>query len=96
MNEIMLYVGSAVAIVLFILTIYLFISLKIVEILRYFVKTKGKKLAQKRPVKAPPRVRTKTDNILDDKTELLSAAENFATALIDADNTELLPSLYEE
>jgi len=34
--------------------------------------------------------------LTEQKTEILDVAQNYATALLDADNTELLPELFEE
>lgn len=108
MNEIMLYGGLLLAIVCFLLAVFLFFFHKISSVIKYFYNINSKKVFKNsHGYKAPKQKAVKSKhenkklqinniNETEQKTELLDVAQNYATALLDADSTELLPELNDE
>lgn len=104
MNEIMYYVGLVVGVSCFLLSIFLFFYHRIPSVIRYFLKMGNKKLSKKALKKQA--VIMKQSKEMEESTELLSrtqktdfleVAQNYATALLDADSTTIvLPNLDEE
>lgn len=105
MNNILFYGGFALAIVFFLITVFLFFYQKIPSVIRYFHNIRNKKVFKNsRGYKVPKQKSLKNkaesikaqpvkQEIQDERTQLLDVAQNYATALLDADCTELLPEL---
>lgn len=104
MNNILFYGGLTLGIVFLLLSIFLFFFQKIPAVIRYFRNINSKKIFKNNHTykvsqqktskhkKATISV-TRQQNNDDQKTELLDIAQNYATALLDADSTEILPDL---
>lgn len=104
MNEIMFYVGLVLAWTFFLLAIFLFFYYKVPSVIKYFLKMGNKKLSQKELrrealiMKQSANLNGSTELLSrTDKTGLIEVAQNYATALLDADSTTMiLPNLDEE
>lgn len=96
MSEVFFYGGIVLAIVFFILTVFFFFRFKIPRVIRYFLRRENKKISSQKgggshvssPIKRRRPVMEQSNS-----TEVLDIAQNYATALLDADRTELLPEL---
>jgi len=93
MYEMIFYIGIVLAFSFFVLAVFLFFKYKIPIVIQYFLRMSTKKL---------PKIAGKSDKAIDkrekvvnEQTELLDVAQNYATALLDADNTEILPYIDE-
>lgn len=108
MNQILFYGGLALAVICFLLTVFLFFFQKIPSVIRYFRNVNSKKVfktsySYKVPKQKPVKINNinkkqivDKQNIYDQRTEILDVAQNYATALLDADSTELLPELNDD
>lgn len=104
MNEIMYYAGLVLAASCFLLSIFLFFYHKIPSVIRYFLKMGNKKLSKKELkreaiiMRQSSQMNSSTELLSrTEKTEFLEVAQNYATALLDADSTTMiLPNLDEE
>ena len=107
MNQILFYGGLALAIICFILTVFLFFFQKIPSVVKYFRNVNSKKVfknsksykAQKHKtikVKETKKSDAYKANEYEQRTEILDVVQNYATALLDADSTELLPELNDD
>lgn len=103
MSEVMFYCGSVFSIFLFIVSVLYFFKAHIIEAFRYYFKIqKGAKRDNKikmrktNSVSSADVTRNKDimegeTNLLENETDIISAAENYATTLLDAESsTELL------
>ena len=102
MNEILFYAGLVFAAMFFILAVVLLFSQNIPAVIRYFLKMRNRKIKystmNENRVVYKSSGGTGEDNstqtlVESEKTELLDVAQNYATALLDADSTTLLPDL---
>lgn len=104
MYETFLYAGLVLAIGFFITAFILFFKNKIPTVIKYFMHVAVKR--SYRPsmttyITAPKTPREKEDTTQtldtgDEKTEVLGVARQYATALLEADSTTILPSLDKE
>ena len=104
MNEILLYGGLVFAIALFLLSSVLFFTQDMAGVIKYYMKIKGKGISSRR--NEPPAIKDSGDfaehfdpdgtqllNGKDDE-QLLRDAQEFATALLEAeDSTQFLPHI---
>ena len=96
MNEAFFYIGIVLAVVSFIVSIILFFTENILEVIRYY-----RKVGSIKPIKAakagrpsiteaqaPAQVAEGRDTVLleNNETELLDIAQNYATVLLDAES----------
>lgn len=109
MNEMLFYVGLVCSILFFLLSGVFFIYYKIPKVIMYFLKMRGKRnirVSTSKKVEINHNVDLKEGWIAvrtearieardEEKTELLQAVHTYATALLEADNTVLLPCLKE-
>ncbi len=104
MNEILFYAGLVFAALLFILSVILLFSQNIPGVIRYFLRMRKRKINYKfasenrviYKTSGGTGTDTSTQTLTEsEKTELLDIAQNYATALLDADSTTLLPELSE-
>lgn len=108
MNNVLMYGGLALAVVFFLITVFLFFYQKIPSVIKYFYNIRNKKVFKnshgyKVPKQKPSKKKVEStkaaqpvkQEIQDERTQLLDIAQNYATALLDADSTELLPELDE-
>lgn len=105
MYQILYYSGFVLMIGGFITAAFLLFKNRIPSVIRYFIRMSGKKMP-KRPASeykaaavkmaAPPSESTELLDADGEPTVLLDAAHQYATALLDADSTTLLPELVEE
>lgn len=100
MYEVMYYVGLVLSISFFLLSVFLFFYHKVPSVVRYFIKMGNKRVVNPDKARNSSDNQTDSDNsteLLDDEsTSLLDVAKNYATALLDADSTTLLPELVAE
>lgn len=104
MNEIFFYAGLVLAGSFFILSVVLFFSQRIPAVIRYFFRMSKKKIkysaVNENRVIYKSSGKTGQEDVTQllvepEKTELLEVAQNYATALLDADSTTLLPEIDE-
>ena len=93
MYEMIFYIGIVLAISFFMLAVFLYFKNNIPIVIQYFLRMSNKKLP-KSTVKADKYI-DKKEKVVNEQTELLDVAQNYATALLDADNTEILPYIDE-
>lgn len=106
MNKILFYAGLVLGILLFLLAVYIFFHQNIPSVIRYFMRMGNKRL--KTTDAAAINKIVFTGNTLHDHvsnefttpldqeehSEIISAVHNYATALLDADDsTTILPDL---
>lgn len=107
MNQILFFSGIVFAGFFLLLSIFLFFYQKVPAVIRYFLKMGNKKVTARGAGSVVPAGKTsaksKKDNLQRKKTsqagsstELLDIAQNYATALLDADSTTLLPDLNDQ
>ena len=103
-NEILFYAGIVFAGFFLLLSFFLFFYQKVPSVIRYFMKMGNKRVSSQgfKIVNAPGNThkhsktdisRGKNNSNESGSTELLDIAQNYATALLDADSTTLLPYL---
>ena len=103
MNQILFYGGLVLAIIFFLLTVFLFFFQRIPIVIKYFNNIKSKKVFKNSrgnykvmPNKSIQKsIEVGGKDEIEQKTELLDIAQNYATALLDADSTVLLPEIDE-
>lgn len=102
LNKILFYGGIVLAILFFILSIVVFFTQGIPTVIRYYLRKNNKKV-----IKFP---QNKGDDVYKnlskefkskeidklEETELLSVAQNYATALLEADNSTYILDLDDE
>lgn len=104
MNEILFYAGIVFAGFFLLLSFFLFFYQKVPSVIRYFMKMGNKRVSSQgfKMVNAPVNAHSHSKNNVSrgkhyskesGSTELLDMAQNYATALLDADSTTLLPYL---
>lgn len=104
MYEAFLYAGAALAICFFITAGILFFKNRIPSVIKYFTRAASNKSYRPSVTaysSAPEISRaneetTQTPDIANEQTEILGVARQYATALLEADSTTILPSLDEE
>lgn len=108
MNQILFYGGLALAVICFLLTVFIFFFQKIPSVIKYFRNVNSKKVfkashsykvTKQKSVKikdANKKQNVTKSNDYDQRTEILDVVQNYATALLDADSTELLPELNDD
>lgn len=104
-NELLFYTGLVLTVLFFLLSLFIFFNQKIPSAVSYFLnigqrKLKSKKsfektIAYKETLQEKKQLATKPNEELtyllsDEETELLSKAQNYATALIEAECTTYL------
>jgi hypothetical protein len=99
-NEFLFYVGIVLAIAFLILAIVLFFTQKIPEVIRFLLKIPNHrtiKISNNENITAFNMKATNDTGteLLQDQTELLNMAENFATALLDVESVHNLEYLNE-
>ena len=93
MYEMIFYIGIVLAISFLVFTTFLFFKYKIPIVIQYFLRMSTKKLP-KSTMKLDKAI-VKREKVVNEQTELLDVVQNYATALLDADNTEILPYIDE-
>ena len=100
MSEVFFYGGIVLSVAFFALTIFFFFRNKIPSAVSYFLRHENRKVVSYRkdglPRPASPKKPRKAVKDPGRDTEVLDIAMNYATALLDADRTELLPELDEK
>ena len=104
MYQILYYAGFVLMIGGFITAVVLLFKNRIPSVIRYFIRMSGKKRPKSSVTEYKAAAKTavpqsESTELLDAKGEptvLLDAAHQYATALLDADSTTLLPELDEE
>lgn len=107
MYEMLLYIGCIMCGIFMLLSIYLFVKNKITVVIRYFLKmdkkvnnsnrnlqqSKQKKITSKTPKYDKTVVGTQLLDQNTKGTEILEIAQNYATAVLEVEETTLLPDL---
>ncbi len=104
MYDVLFYAGLVLSAAFLIAAVILFFGNRIPTVIRYFVHISGKKIRRTPMLDYPVKEKsapaddeaTEILNSADEPTELLDIAQQYATALLDADSTTLLPSLDSE
>lgn len=105
LNELLFYAGLVLTVLFFLLSLFLFYSQRIPTAVRYFLNVGEFKNNKKRNIEKTIAYKEREDNrtrivtianeeatyvLSDEETQLLSIAQNYATALIEAECTTYL------
>jgi hypothetical protein len=100
MDEFLFYVGIVLSVTFFILSVILFFTQRIPSVIRFLLK-----ISNRKPIKVSKKESTTVSTrqaindtgteLLQDQTELLNIAQNFATALLDVENVHNLEPMNE-
>lgn len=99
MNEAMYYIGTIFSVVFAVAAVGIFFYLKIPSVIRYLLENRGirfSKIKQRKDGKKGQenrKSRKEKEKHTSEDTELLDVAQQYATALLDADCTELLSDM---
>ncbi len=101
MYDILFYSGLVLSAAFFVTAVILFFGNRIPSVIKYFMHISGKRIRRtpmpdhsvKEKNASANDEATEILSSVDEPTELLDIAQQYATALLDADSTTLLPSL---